>query len=186
MIEFLTSYFTRIDWARLFLPDTPFLELFLRGTLMYLGLMLLLRLVLKREAGGLALADLLVIVLLADAAQNGMADEYRSVTDGLLLVSTIIGWNYALNWLAYYFPAFDRLVNPPKLPLVRDGQMLRRNMRRELITEEELLSQVRGHGLARVEDVREAYMEPDGTISVVPRRGGEETNTEGLKRRRRL
>ena len=57
----------------------------------------LLRFVLKREAGTLAITDLLVVVLIADAAQNAMADDYRSVPDGLLLVATIVFWSYALD-----------------------------------------------------------------------------------------
>jgi uncharacterized membrane protein YcaP (DUF421 family) len=51
----------------------------------------------------MGITDLLVIVLIADAAQNGMAGEYRSLTDGLLLVATIVAWSYALNWLAFRF-----------------------------------------------------------------------------------
>jgi hypothetical protein len=58
---------------------------------------------LKREAGGVGITDMLVIVLLADAAQNAMAGEYKSISDGLVLVSTIIFWSYALDWLGYRY-----------------------------------------------------------------------------------
>src|SRR3954451_9354077 len=61
-----------------------------RGTLIYLCLFLLLRLVLKRQAAGVAITDLLVIVLIADAAHNAMADIYRSVSDGVFLVAVIV------------------------------------------------------------------------------------------------
>nr|MBP7571903.1 DUF421 domain-containing protein [Acidobacteriota bacterium] len=73
-----------VDWGRVFAFDTPWLEIVVRGTAIYLGLFLLLRLVLKRQAGTVGITDLLVIVLIADAAQNAMADDYRSVPDGLL------------------------------------------------------------------------------------------------------
>lgn len=79
----------------------------------------------------------------ADAAQNGMAKEYRSVTEGVMLVAMIIGWDYALDWLGYRFPAFQRLVRPAPLPLVRNGKLLYANMRRELVTREELMTQLR-------------------------------------------
>jgi len=67
----------------LFLPDVSLLEIVVRGTLIYLGLFALIRFVLRREAGTVGIADLLMIVLMADAAQNGMAAEYHSLTAGL-------------------------------------------------------------------------------------------------------
>lgn len=156
-----------IDWARLFLPSTPLLEIFLRGTLTYLSLFILLRLILKRESGGMGISDLLVVVLLADAAQNALADDYTSIPDGILLVATIIFWSYTLNWLGYRFPVMQRLVHPPPLPLVKDGKLNYRNMRRELITEDELKSVLRSQGVENLENVKEAHMEGDGTVSVV-------------------
>src|SRR5687768_5068840 len=116
-----------VDWAALLAPRVPLLETLLRGSLVYLALFLLLRFVLRREAGTLGIADLLVVVLIADAAQNAMAAEYSSITDGVLLVGTIVFCAYALDWLAFRFPLFDRLVNAPPRPLVRRGRMLLRN-----------------------------------------------------------
>src|SRR5207249_1774077 len=74
-----------------------------------------LRFVLKRQIGGLSPPDVLLVVLLADAAQNGMADEYRSVTEGVFVVTTIIFWNFAIDWLEYHFPAMERLLRPAPL-----------------------------------------------------------------------
>jgi uncharacterized membrane protein YcaP (DUF421 family) len=159
--------FMNVDWGQVFIPKTPILEIFVRGTVLYLALFLMLRFVLKREAGAVGITDLLLVVLLADAAQNAMADDYRSITDGLLLVATLVFWSYALNWLGYRFPAIQRLVHPPPLLLVRDGQMLKRNMRKEFVTEDELLGMLREQGVADIAEVREAFMEGDGKISVV-------------------
>lgn len=156
-----------LDWERIFLPSTPLLEIFIRGTITYLALFLLLRLVLKRQSGTVGITDLLVIVLIADAAQNAMAGEYTSITDGVLLVATIILWSYALDWLGYHVPAIQRLVHPPPLELVKDGRMLYVNMRRELITKEELMSQIREQGVDDLSQVKRAFMESDGHISVV-------------------
>jgi uncharacterized membrane protein YcaP (DUF421 family) len=140
---------------------------------MYLSLFFLLRLVLKREAGQMGLTDVLVIVLIADAAQNAMADDYSSIPDGILLVATIIFWSYALNWLGYHFPSIQRFVHPPALPLIRDGRLLRQNMAKELITEDELKSQLRLQGVEDPAEVKVAYMEGDGRISVIKRNGEE-------------
>ncbi len=160
-----------IDWVKTLLPDTPLLEIFLRGSVVYLALFLLLRVVLKREGGALGVTDLLVVVLIADAAQNAMADDYTSIPDGLLLVATIIFWSHALNWLGYRFPRLQRFVRPGPLPLIRDGRLLHRNMRGELVTEGELRSQLRLQGVEDPAEVQAAYMEGDGRISVVARNG---------------
>jgi uncharacterized membrane protein YcaP (DUF421 family) len=158
-----------VDWRSAFLPDTSFLEIFVRGSIMYLGMLLLLRFILKREAGALSITDLLVVVLIADAAQNGMAGDYQSIPDGIFLVATIVFWALALNWLGFRFPSVQRLVHPPPLPLVRDGRLLRRNLAKELITEDELMSQLRLQGVSDLSEVAEAYMEGDGRISVIER-----------------
>src|SRR6476659_11237048 len=123
-----------MHWRDAFAPDTPLLEIFLRGSVMYLALFGLLRGVLNRQAGNVGVTDLLVVVLIADAAQNAMASDYKSVPDGLVLVATIVFWSYTLDWLAYHFPTLRRLIHPPPLELIRDGKVIRRNLQRELIT----------------------------------------------------
>jgi uncharacterized membrane protein YcaP (DUF421 family) len=69
----------QIDWQALLVPQHSILEMMLRGTIMYVALFLILRFLTRRQFGQLGIADLLVIVLIADAAQNAMAHEYRSV-----------------------------------------------------------------------------------------------------------
>jgi uncharacterized membrane protein YcaP (DUF421 family) len=170
-----------IDWQHLLLPSVALAEIILRGSLIYLGIFALMRFVLKREAGTIGLPDLLMTVLIADAAQNAMAAEYHSITEGAVLIATIVYWNYILDWLGHRFPRLERLLHPPPLPLVKDGRLLRRNMRQELVTEEELMSHLRQHGLADLAQVKEAYMEGDGQISVIPR----DASTRGDHAKRR-
>ena len=73
----------------------------------------------RRDAGSLSVSDLLVVVLIADAAQNGLAGEYKSLTEGAVVVATIFMWNFALDWLAYRSRFVYGLLNPPSLLLVR-------------------------------------------------------------------
>ena len=160
--------FGEVNWASVFVPDTPFLEIFVRGTIMYLGLFAMLRF-LRREAGTIGIADLLVLVLIADAAQNAMAANYTSLTDGLFLVATIVGWSYVLNWLGYQFPLAGRFVHPPPLPLIHNGKLLRMNMRREFVTLDELRTHLREQGVDDIGQVRRAFIEGDGRISVIMR-----------------
>jgi uncharacterized membrane protein YcaP (DUF421 family) len=156
----------RIDWNAVFVPTVSLAEVVLRGTFVYLLLFFVLR-VLRREAGALGISDLLVVVLIADAAQNAMASEYKSVTEGAVLVLTIVAWDYTLDWLGYRFPAVQRLLRPAPLPLVKDGRILRQNLRKEMITIEELMSQLREQGVEKVEEVKRCRIEGDGRISVI-------------------
>lgn len=156
-----------IDWKTIFLPDTPLIEIILRGSIMYLALFILLRIILKRQSGTLGITDLLLITLLADASQNGMAGEYKSLPNGIVLVVTIVFWDYALDWLSFKSSRFQRLVEPPPLLLIKNGQLLRKNMRKELITDADLMMQLREQGISDVSKVKEAHIESDGQISVI-------------------
>jgi len=158
------------------------LELFIRGTLMYVGLVLVVRFVLRRDVGTMGTADLLFIVLVADAAQNAMAGEYRSVTDGVVLLATLVFWNMVLDWLAYRSAFFRALIEPPPLPLIRNGRLHRRNLKKEWITMEEMLGKLREHGIDDVRDVRLATLEADGELSVLRY---EPTGDEATPRHRR-
>jgi uncharacterized membrane protein YcaP (DUF421 family) len=156
-----------VDWPRVFLPDEPVVEIVARGSAMYLALFFMLRFIVKREAGTLAITDVLVIVLIADAAQNGMSGTYNSVADGVILVLTILGWSYLFDVLAFHFPLWRRILRPARVQLISRGALLERNLAREMITEEELMGELRAHGCDRVEKVRAAYIESDGMISVI-------------------
>ena len=107
----------QIDWHDLLVPTTSLLELVLRGSIVYLGILAAMR-ILRREAGELSTADLLVIVLVADAAQNAMASEYHSITEGAVLIAIIFGWSYLLDWLGYRYPWFHSLLHRAPLPLI--------------------------------------------------------------------
>ncbi len=172
-----------VDWARLFVPQTPLLEIVVRGTVKYFTLFVMLRVLLKRESGTTGVSDLLVIVLIADAAQNAMSGQYTTITAGVLLVAVILGWSVVLDFIAYHVPAAARIIRPEPLLLVKDGRVLHRNLRRELITEEELRGLLREQGIDRLPRVRAARMESDGQISVTTRWGGQGSRTQRKRQR---
>ena len=173
-----------LDLQKIFNPETPFIEIVIRGSLTYLALFLVLRVILKRQSGTVGISDLLVIVLLADAAQNAMAGQYSSLSDGLILVVTIVTTSYFLDWLGYRFPLFEHLVYPGPLVLVKNGRMLHHNMQKELITHGELMSQLRAQGIEKLEEVKSASMEGDGTLSVIRISGEEPQKSQASERRK--
>jgi uncharacterized membrane protein YcaP (DUF421 family) len=162
---------TDVDWRGLLVPTVSLLELVLRGSVMYLFVFAAMRMF-RREAGALSTADLLVVVLVADAAQNAMASDYHSLPEGAVLVATIFGWNYGLDWAGYRFPRMHRLLNPPPLLLIENGRIKGRNLRSELLTKADLVEQLREHGIEDVADVKRCYLESDGHLSVIKRSGG--------------
>ncbi|NRF68165.1 DUF421 domain-containing protein [Aquincola sp. S2] len=166
---------TLIDLFRI---ETNPLEMIVRGTAMYWFLFLLFRCVLRRDVGSIAIADVLLLVLIADAAQNAMAGSYQTITDGIILVATIAAWNYAFDWASYRSAFVRKLVEPRAMPLVQNGKLMRQNLRRELITREELDSKLRAKGYERIEDVKLAQLESDGEITVLGSHGTDVPSTK--------
>lgn len=165
----LLSFWLPADWGAIFLPSTPILEIVVRGSVIYLVLFFGLRFLLKREATEIRLTDLLVVVLIADAVQNGMAGEYTAVPDALVLAATIVGWSMLLSFVSYRFPRVRRVIEPQPLLLIKDGRLLPKNAASELLTRDEIMGQLRAQGVERIEDVKEAYMESNGIITAIPR-----------------
>jgi hypothetical protein len=148
-----------VDWAAVFVPVLGLPEIVVRGTIMYLILFSILRFLGRRQAGHFGPADLLVIVVIADAAQNALGAEYRSIPEGALLAATIVGWDYALDWAAWRFPALRPLLKAPPLTLVENGKILRANLRAEMLSREELMSQLREEGIDDLKKVKRARLE---------------------------
>jgi len=156
-----------MNWSELFgLSVSPW-ELIVRGSAMYAFLFVLFRVVVKRRVGSIGMADILILVIVADAAQNGMSGEYRSVTDAFILVGTLIAWNMLIDWLAFRIPRLQRILEPPPLLLIDNGRVLWRHLRMELVSETELQSKLREHGVRDPSEVDKAYMEPDGQVTVL-------------------
>ncbi|WP_345245886.1 DUF421 domain-containing protein [Pigmentiphaga soli] len=169
------------DWSDIFGIQTPPLEMIVRGTAMYWFLFALLRLAGRRDIGSLGMADLLVLVLVADAAGNAMSSNSDSTTDGMIVVATLIFWSVAVDRIGYFFPWTRRILEPDRVLLVRDGVIQKRGLRHEYITVDELLAELRIKGVDDVRDVRCAYMESDGEISVV-RRNPDRNGQPGRRR----
>ena len=176
-----------MNWGDLFGLTVSPLEIFVRGSVVYWFIFLIFRLVLRREVGAIGVADVLVVVLIADASQNAMAGDYRSITDGLLLISTIVFWNFLVDWLVFRWHWLAHVLEPPPLLLVDHGRMNRANMRREFLSPDELRSKLREKGVEDLTQVKRAVMESDGEISVIRVDRGETDHDRaakaGLKRR---
>ena len=125
------------------------------------------RFILRRDAGSLGISDFLFVVILGDAAQNGMNGSATSATDGMVLIATLVFWSYMFDFMSFRYPLIQRFTAASPLCLVRDGKFQRRNMRREFITDEELNAKIRQEGVEDVATVKRIYLEADGEMSVI-------------------
>ncbi|HYC37954.1 MAG TPA: YetF domain-containing protein [Usitatibacter sp.] len=155
-----------INWHEIFVPSSSIAEIAIRGTVIYLMLFLTMRFLPRRTIGSMSASDLLIVVLIADAVQNGMSNDYKSVTEGLVLAATIVGWATFIDWLDFRFPHWH-IASGKEIPVVDHGKILHEKLDGQFMTEDELLSQLRMHGQASPAHVRNAYLEGDGHISVI-------------------
>jgi uncharacterized membrane protein YcaP (DUF421 family) len=153
--------------AELFAVHVSVPELILRGTLVYWLLFLIFRFILRRDVGAVGIADILLLVIVADAAQNAMSGGYDTFSEGAILVGTIVAWNWLLDWLSFHSSAVRRFASPAKLLLIQRGVPQLRNLRREFITMQELQEKLREQGIENLAEVKAAYLEGDGQISVI-------------------
>lgn len=160
------------DWTGMFTLETPPLELFLRGTVIYLMLLVLMRLVGQREAGGLGLTDVLIVVLIAQAVGGGLIGDSQSLTDAAVLAATILLCSVVVDAAAYRFPRLAAWTKARPRLLIEHGRINQAVLRREFMTTEELRSHLRLHGIEDLTEVRRAYLEPNGMISVLTDVGG--------------
>src|SRR5690606_34090527 len=152
--------------ADIFVLENSLLELLVRGTILYFAFLVIMRFIPRRTTGDVAMMDLVFLLLIVEAAAHGVG-QFSSITDGIVLIVVLIGWNYIMNFLSYRLPVVERLITQSPLPVVRNGEMVRRNMRREFLTEEELMHSLRRQGFDDIKDVKEAYLEGEGDVTAI-------------------
>jgi uncharacterized membrane protein YcaP (DUF421 family) len=160
-----------IDWVLLLEPH-HIAENVLRASVIYLMLFFLLRFLPNRKTGGIGPTDLLVVVLLANAVQTSIMRDATAITDAVIQIVTIAGWSLIFDVAGERIPALRGLLRSAPVEVIRDGEVLSRNLRREFLTEEELEAQLRLQGVEDTRDVKRAYVEQDGRVSVITRDAG--------------
>ncbi len=150
--------------------SVPWWSLLARGAIVYVALMVLLRLSGKRTVGEFTPFDLVVVVLLGEAAQGSLTGGDESLLGGLIVAATLIGLNYAVGFGTARSATFDKLVEGEAVLLVRNGQVHHRALKRNNIPETDLEEAVRRAGHATMDKVELAMLESSGEITVVPAR----------------
>ncbi len=161
------DYLLSLDWSETFAPQMSLLEVLVRGTVVYFALLALLRVAPKWQAGPGNVASLLFVVMLGGLAGDAVRGNAESVTDLLLMIAVVMGWVVVVDKFSYRFTWLHFLAQDSPTCLIRNGRILHDNLRREAVHLEDLKAQLRGQGVDDIGHVREAYLEPDGSISVV-------------------
>ena len=156
-------------WARLFDLQLPVLEKVLRPVLVYAFLVLGLRLSGKRELAQLNPFDLIVLLLLSNTVQNAIIGDDVTLAGGLLGATALLALNWVVVRYLYGHPRLGRLVEGAPAVLIEGGRVHHRRLHRELITLPELRSAAHRQGIASLDLVERAVIEPGGIISFVAR-----------------
>ncbi len=146
----------------------PLSAIAIRTAIVYLVILLGLRLFGKRQLGQMSTGDLVMILLIANAVQNAMVGPDVSLVGGLLAAFVLLAINFVVVRLAGSTVLGEKLLEGGPTLLVKDGTLVDQNLRREGIRPEEVATAIREHGIEDISGVRVAYLEPDGTISVIP------------------
>ncbi len=144
-------------------------EFILRGIIIYVFLIALLRLTGKRQIGQMAPFDLVLLLVLSNAVQNSMNGGDNSVVGGMISAVTLVGLNWLVGILTFRSKTAEALIEGRPELLIHNGRLFEKALQDSKLTRHELMSALREAGCASVEEVRCAMLEEDGNISVIPR-----------------
>ena len=143
------------------------MDLVLRAIALYAFVFVLMRKVGRRELSRLAPFDLVLLIVLGDAIQQGLTQDDYSVTGAIIVVSTIALLQVATSYLSFRFPRLERLFEGEPIVIVQDGEPIKRNLRRERLTAGDLAEEARMQQIGSLADVKWAVLEPNGQISFI-------------------
>jgi len=144
----------------------PLLEKILRPVIVYLCLIGFLRLFGKRELAQLNPFDLVVLLSLSNTVQNAIIGDDNSVTGGIVGAFSLLAINWALMWLLYRTPKLTAALEGEPSTIIRDGVLDEKEMRRQTLTHEDLISVLNKNGFNEIGDVDLCVLEPNGTFYV--------------------
>jgi len=152
----------------------PWWEFILRGLVVYVFLMILLRVTGKRQVGQLAPFDLVLLLVLSNAVQNAMNGGDNSILSGVILALTLVGANYVVSMATCRSKRLAALIEGQPIILVHDGKLREEGMKRSKITIHELNAALRAEGHACIDNILYAILENNGHITVVPKHANAE------------
>jgi uncharacterized membrane protein YcaP (DUF421 family) len=159
------------------------IEIVVRTTIIYLLFLVSLRISGKRQLGQFTLFDIALVLLAANALQPAMTGPDQSVTGGLIIIATMFSLNQVIVQARLHIPMVRRLLEFQPTIIGRNGRWLKDELENQGLDLDDVQAALREHGLVRVEQMKLAVLEEDGSISIIPAEG--EDTPEARRRRRR-
>jgi uncharacterized membrane protein YcaP (DUF421 family) len=147
------------------------MDIVLRSAVVFVFVMVLMRLIGRRELSSMEPFDLLILVVIADFVQQGVTQQDYSVTGAVLGVGTFALLVVATSWISWRFPKTRPVLEGNAVVLVEDGKPIMDNLRRERITIEEIAAQARFQQIDSIENIRWAILETSGGVSFISKSG---------------
>jgi uncharacterized membrane protein YcaP (DUF421 family) len=147
------------------------MDLVLRTIVVFLGLLVLTRVIGRRELSSLQPFDLMLLIILGDAVQQGLTQDDYSVTGAFLVIGTFAVLQVTVSWIGFRFPRARPVLEGSPIIVVQDGQVIERNLKRERLTISEIAEEARQQQIAHLADVKWAVLETNGKISFITNSG---------------
>lgn len=145
------------------------MESVLRGLAVYFFLLIIFRISGKRTLSQATSFDLILLLIISETTQQAMVDNDHSITNGFLLIVTLVGTSIFLAALKQFFPKLELWLDGQAVIVVDNGKLLKTVMNKTRVDEEDILSAARSlHGLERMDQIKYAILERDGNISIIP------------------
>ncbi len=153
---------------QILVPDVSVVEKIVRPVVVYAFLLIAFRIAGKRELGQLTPFDLIVLLTISNILQNAMIGNDNSLGGGIIGALTVFFLNGLVARLTYRYPRLAELIDGGPTTLIEDGRIVQPNMRREVMTLEELQRSLRKHDLGweDIARIRRALLELDGTLTI--------------------
>lgn len=156
----------------LFQLSAPWWVFVLRAVAIYIMVMVLIRISGKRAVGQFTPFDLVLLILIGNAVQNGINGGDNSLTGAAIMATALIVLNYGVALVTARNRRIERLVEGVPVVLARDGEIFHRVLRQQLVSPADFHKAMRQHNMVDVEDIALALLETNGSISMVPRIDG--------------
>jgi uncharacterized membrane protein YcaP (DUF421 family) len=150
------------------------MDLVIRAVVVFFFILLVTRVVGRRELSSLQPFDLILLVVTGDLVQQGITQSDQSVTGTMTVISTIALLSVAVSWISFRFARIRPVTGGEPIVLVQDGRLIARNLRRERITVADIEEEARASQVRSIAELEWAILEDDGKISCIPRRSGAE------------
>ena len=145
------------------------MDLAIRAVVLFGFVYLLTRIIGRRELSSMEPFDLILLIVIGDAIQQGLTQDDYSVTGALIVIGTFAVLQILISYLSYRFPRLRPALDGEPLVVVQDGTAIEKNMHRERITLEEVMVAARQQQVASLDQIAWAVLETSGKISVIPK-----------------